>query len=179
RMYDLAGTNQIAVGEVLVNVGQLLYAAGHSEQGRAAFAAVLATVPPARIGLHALGGFALTSSVLGDAESVAWTFAELETEVARVNSPLAGASAYCECAAALLAVGDIALAKMARARAIEIATSHGFKALLAKAVAIEVDVRPALPIPCVLTPKASVVARRIGSLQPSRRPDRVSFIAAA
>jgi hypothetical protein len=51
--------------------------------------------------------------------------------------------------------------------------------LVEKAEAIEVNLRPAPPAPCVLTPNASNVARRIQLQQPASFPLRVSLIAAA
>jgi hypothetical protein len=179
RLLELAGTNSMALTEVFHNVGQLLYSAGHPEPGRAAFAAILSKTQPARIGLHALGGFSLASSALGDSRAVMWAFGELQKQVPGANTPLPAASAYCECATALLTIGEFEAAKIAKQTALEIATHHGFSALVEKAAGIQVDLRPAKPTPCVLNAKASIVARRIGLLQPSGFPLRVSFIAAA
>jgi hypothetical protein len=179
RIIELSGTNSVALTEVLLNVGQLLYSAGHPEPGRAAFSAILSKTQPARIGLHALGGFALASSALGDRAAVAWVFAELQRQGPGANAPLPASSAFSECAIALLTVGDVESAKIAKQTALEIATRHGFHALIEKASAIEISLQPATPAPCVLTPKASVVARRIGSLPASRFPFQVSLIAAA
>jgi tetratricopeptide (TPR) repeat protein len=179
RLFELAGDNPVALSELLVNVGQLLYSAGHPEAARAAFTTVLSKTQPAHVGLHALGGFALTSSALGEKSAVMWTFAELQKEIPRVNSPLAAASAWCECATALLSIGEIDNAIIAKHSALEMASRHGFRALVEKAEAIEVNLRPAPPAPCVLTPNASNVARRIQLQQPASFPLRVSLIAAA
>jgi len=179
KLHELAGTNSVALSEILVNIGQLLYSAGHPEPSRAAFGAVLAKTQPAAVGLPALGGFALACSALGDDSAVAWTFAELQRQAPRANAPLQTASAFCECATALLTVGDVTKATIAKETAFHLATKYGFQALAERASAIEVTAAPEKPVPCVLSPRASVVARRIESLQPRRFPFRVSLIAAA
>ncbi len=178
KAFRLAATDAAETSETLTNLGQLLLDAGHAEAGRAAFMLVLSSHPVARIGLGALGGFAVASAHLGDERAVRWAIAETEREATtHAGLAVSVASAFLELATALTVMGDRRAALNYQNLANTIGLRHGFHAIaqtIPSNTAAHDRVEPRL-----LSSGSARIVRALVGLCPNELPPHVSFVSAA
>lgn len=160
--------------EILQNLAQALFDAGHAHEAGAGFAAVACRDLPARFILPALGGLARAAAVLGDASTVRWSSREID-RLARSSAPKYSlASALLESAQALAAAGEPAAATRRARAAADLARAHGFHEIEYKADSLQFsDASREHPNPETLGPKAAAVARNVAQLAPKRLPDHL------
>jgi hypothetical protein len=119
--------------ESLNNIAQLFYEGGHHAIARDTFVRVLASHPAPHAAAAAVGGYALSSAVLGDERSVRWAAAEATCLSETLGHKYESVTSLIECATALDIVGDQPYASVLRARAATMAQYAGFFELVHKA----------------------------------------------
>jgi tetratricopeptide (TPR) repeat protein len=180
KVYQLSIGHAIDEGEVLQNIGQLLFDSGHFAEARAGFAAVVSHRLPAHILLPALGGLALASARTGQPETVEWSAIEIE-RLAGSNAPRYSiASALLEAAIALFMIGKNDIGERHRVAAAQLGRKHSFHEIVFRAEAIE-PASPSEPgaAPLVLTKEAATVVSEIAWLEPKQLPKHVALAAAS
>jgi tetratricopeptide (TPR) repeat protein len=164
-------------GEILTSFGQLMVEARRFAEARAAFAAVVSRVLPARIMVPALGGLARAAAETGRGATVRWVANQLNV-LAAANAPRYLVSlAYLDCSDALVRIGLAVTAEELRTRALAIAEAHGFHEVTSRAA--ETVSRDAMTATAAFTlgGRAVRIAGRIASLEPRELPDEVSLVA--
>src|SRR6185437_4508645 len=77
-VYRASRGDAIEEAEILQNLAQALFDAGHTVEARAGFAAVACRPLPARFVLPALGGLARAAALLNEGRTVRWASREIE-----------------------------------------------------------------------------------------------------
>jgi tetratricopeptide (TPR) repeat protein len=151
--------------EMLLNISQLLYQAGHPRAALYGFTASLAREPAPRVALPTLGSIALAAAALGDGDRVRAAWAQSERLIAAGGTPYESADVLFELSTALAAVGDATAAGECRTRALGIAARQGYHELTHRLEALEVPFPPARADAAqALDAHASAVARAVASL---------------
>lgn len=119
--------------ESLNNIAQLFYDSGHHAVARDTFIRVLASRPVPYVAAAAVGGYALSSAVLGDERAVRWAAAEATSLSEILDHKYESVTSLIECATALDIVADQPYASVLRARAAAMAQYAGFFELVHKA----------------------------------------------
>lgn len=110
----------------LANLAQTLAVSGRLVESRKVATLLLDTSPPIQTALPTLGGYALSSARLGDAEAVHWACQHVRRLARTRHHPREVAGALIECSAALELVGKTPPAGVLRRRAVALATAYGF-----------------------------------------------------
>jgi tetratricopeptide (TPR) repeat protein len=178
KVYQASVGDDVDEGEILQTLGQLLLEAGHANEARASFAAVVSRVLPARVILPALGGLAVASAKSADPGAARWAVGEVLREPSWPVSPYVSASALVECATALAVLGHAAEAARCASAALDISRYHGFHELefRAESTANVTPVQEAAP---PMPRRVARVAREIQCLEPERLPEHVTLAAVA
>jgi tetratricopeptide (TPR) repeat protein len=151
--------------EMLLNISQLLYQAGHPRVALHGLTAALAREPVTRVALPTLGSVALTAAVLGDSDRIRAAWVQAERLIAAGGPPYESADVLFELSTALAAVGDARAADECRTRALEIAVRQGYHELTHRLEALETAPRPARAGAAhALDAYASAVARAVTTL---------------
>jgi tetratricopeptide (TPR) repeat protein len=180
KVYQSSVGHLVDENEVLQNIGQLLFEAGHFAEARAGFAAVVSRELPAHIILPALGGLALASAATGQPDTVEWAASEIERLAGSTPLRYPIASALLESATGLHRIGRTAQAERHRLAAIHLGKSHNFHEIVFRAEALEpaaVGVPAAVRRP--LTKEAATVANEVAWMEPKRLPAHVALAIAS
>jgi tetratricopeptide (TPR) repeat protein len=172
--YQLISGDPTAVGWTLEGLGRILLLAGHHVPAQTAFLNSLATKPPRRVGLPAVGGLALAASRLGDRHTVRRVAREVAARGMEPSLPHETAHALLECATALHVIGDTEEAKASNALAIHLAREHGYHEVVYRAdtLAAETDALRQ-QVPTDLSPAAFAV---VESIEQMDRPDMTELL---
>ncbi len=174
-VYRVARGDPVEEAEILQNLAQALFDAGHFREASAGFAAVACRPLPARLILPALGGLALAAAKLQDTRTVRWASREIERLVRSAAPRYSVASALLESAQALAAINEPAAAGRRAHAAAALANTHGFHEIAYKADSLELSSdAPEQIIPEALGPAAAAVARDVARLAPKRLPSRLA-----
>jgi hypothetical protein len=178
QLYAISIDEPIARDAALGNLAQLLLDIGYSDASRAAFAAILTRRQPSRIGLPALGGFAVASAHARDLAGLRWSMEELLRVAPGANAPYSAVHALMECARALLSVGMPDDAVRCRDVAVGIAMRHGQPDLIARTH----DLSPIKELQSPTTAhrkRVRVVVEHMEALRPESLPVHVELAAVA
>jgi tetratricopeptide (TPR) repeat protein len=179
KVYRESVGHSMDEAEVLQNIGQLLFDAGHFAEARAGFAAVVSRQLPLHVMLPALGGLALASAVTGQPETVEWAASEIE-RLAASPPRYSIASALLEAAIGLHRIGKTETAERHRVAAVQIGRKHSFHEIVFRAEALEpVPSAESRSAPFVLTKAAATVANEVAWLEPKRLPEHVALAVAS
>ena len=177
RAYEAAIGDPVKEADVLTNVSQALCLSGHVREARAGWAAVIAAhAVIGRAVLPALGGFAVSSAMLGDGRGVHWAAREV-SQLEEAGAPrYLVAAALLECATAFATLGQSQLAAQYAAAARKLARAHGFHEVAFKAEALDVSSpSPAAVRRVRLSARGAAVARDVERLEPDRLPNHVAL----
>jgi hypothetical protein len=174
RVYELRRGSPTAKASALLALGKLLLEGGHPGLSRNLFATVLASRPPATIGIVALGGFALACARTDDSVAVRWAAAQASSYSEQGALRYEIASTLLDCTDALEFVDESAYAAVLRARAMDIAQRRGFHEIVMKLEAGSAA-KPAAPASTFDPP--SEVAFELGALPVARVPDFLELAA--
>lgn len=158
--------------EILANLGQLFFEAGHHAAARSAFVQVLVSRPSARVAASALGGLALSSAVINDENAVKWAAAEIANLSDSRSVGYETAAALLDCAKALDSIGEFPYGSVLRARGSTMAQYSGYHELVYKEETAQKQ-RPAL-----LTKPAEAIASEITGLRTVELPDHLELVTA-
>jgi tetratricopeptide (TPR) repeat protein len=165
RAFQNALGDSAREAEMLLNISQLLYQAGHPSVALHGFTAALAREPASRVGLPTLGSIALAAAALDDGDRVRAALVHAERLIGTGGPPYESADVLFELSTALAMVGDARAADECRARALEIAARQGYHELTHRLEALEIAPRPArVGAVHSLDADASAVARAVTSL---------------
>jgi len=176
EMYRAARRDPEEQASSLVALGQLLLRLDQPDAAYNAFSMVLERRISAREMLRALSGLAAAAASRSpvDRDQVRWA----ASEVRRLRGPASPrydlANAELECAAALDAIGDRAVATELRHDALALGEAHGFHQ-----VVLEADAeKPAVERAAKLAPRASAVIRHFADAPSPRLPLHVELAGA-
>jgi tetratricopeptide (TPR) repeat protein len=165
RAFEDAVGDAAREAEMLLNISQLLYEAGHPRVALSGFTAALAREPASRVALPTLGSIALAAAALGDGDRVRAAWGQSERLMAYGGSPYESADVLFELSAALAAVGDASAAGECRTRALEIAARQGYHELTHRLETLKIPPPPARAGEAhALDARASAVACAVASL---------------
>jgi tetratricopeptide (TPR) repeat protein len=165
RAFQNAVGDAAREAEMLLNISQLLYEAGHPSVALYGFTAALAREPASRVALPTLGSIALAAAVLGDGDRVRAAWRQSERLIAAGGPPYESADALFELSTALARVGDAGAAAECRTRALEIAARQGYHELTHRLEALEITPPPAqVGAAHALDAHAGAVVRAVASL---------------
>jgi hypothetical protein len=131
--YQLREGNKFGQFQILTDISRLFLDSGHPDVAREGFVRVLANSCDINTAVPALGGYAIASAQLADAQSVRWAAAEATEIMEGTHDRYEWASALLDCAQALDALGDYPYAAVLRARASAVAQYAGFHEFVHKA----------------------------------------------
>jgi hypothetical protein len=126
QAYQLSAGDERSQSEFLGNLSHVFLLAGHAEVARAAASAVLRSSPPLRIGLPALGTFAIASAHLHDRVAAGWAARQAQRLARTRGHAREVAGAMIECALAWSILRDEPRAGVLRRRSESLAVKHGF-----------------------------------------------------
>lgn len=121
----VGGKGTVANG-ALVNLAHSLLLSGRPEEARKVAGLLLGTTPPLQSALPALGGHALASARLNDAEAVEWASSRVRQLAKTRHFAREVAEALMECSAALELVGKQPQSQVLRRRAESMIANFGF-----------------------------------------------------